>query len=196
MTLTRPSCPICSRRSFVKTGAFAGMALSLGSGASAFQLPDVPTTANGGTDPYPIPWLDKNGSHNQPAGPKPRAVTHLSFQGSRRPLQHFHRHGHGQSGESDRVRQSDHRLRRDAGRVLGRARNPAGNLHAHMTDVVPGTSGPRQPDSRPSPSHRAFRTLLGRAGTGGRPDYQFGCKHVHARNEGCACRRSATLAGD
>ena len=25
-------------------------------------------TANGGTDPYPIPWLDKNGSHNQPAG--------------------------------------------------------------------------------------------------------------------------------
>jgi len=25
-------------------------------------------TANGGNDPYPIPWLDKNGSHNQPAG--------------------------------------------------------------------------------------------------------------------------------
>jgi hypothetical protein len=24
-------------------------------------------TANGGTEPYPIPWLDKNGSHNQPA---------------------------------------------------------------------------------------------------------------------------------
>jgi len=23
--------------------------------------------ANGSTDPYPIPWLDKNGSHNQPA---------------------------------------------------------------------------------------------------------------------------------
>ena len=22
------------------------------------------------TDPYPIPWLDKNGSHNQPAGPQ------------------------------------------------------------------------------------------------------------------------------
>ncbi|HTS12847.1 MAG TPA: hypothetical protein VMH00_12075 [Candidatus Limnocylindrales bacterium] len=26
-------------------------------------------TANGGTDPYPIPWLDKFGSHNQAAGP-------------------------------------------------------------------------------------------------------------------------------
>jgi len=25
--------------------------------------------ANGGTDPYPIPWLGKNGNHNQPAGP-------------------------------------------------------------------------------------------------------------------------------
>jgi len=27
-------------------------------------------TYNGSTDPYPIPWLDKNGSHNQPAGPQ------------------------------------------------------------------------------------------------------------------------------
>jgi hypothetical protein len=27
-----------------------------------------PITANGSTDPCPIPWLDKNGSHNQPAG--------------------------------------------------------------------------------------------------------------------------------
>jgi hypothetical protein len=27
-------------------------------------------TYNSGTDPYPIPWLDKNGSHNQPAGPQ------------------------------------------------------------------------------------------------------------------------------
>jgi len=25
--------------------------------------------SNGSTEPYPIPWLDKNGSHNQPAGP-------------------------------------------------------------------------------------------------------------------------------
>ncbi len=29
---------------------------------------DSPIPPNGGTDPYPIPWLDKNGSHNQPAG--------------------------------------------------------------------------------------------------------------------------------
>jgi len=36
-------------------------------------------TANGGTDPYPIPSLDKNGSHNQPAGPnlEPSHIYHF-----------------------------------------------------------------------------------------------------------------------
>ena len=36
-------------------------------------------TYNGDTDPYPIPWLDKNGSHNQPAGPQlePSHVYHF-----------------------------------------------------------------------------------------------------------------------
>jgi len=36
-------------------------------------------TANGGTDPCPIPWLDKNGSHNQPAGPslEPSHIYHF-----------------------------------------------------------------------------------------------------------------------
>ena len=28
-----------------------------------------PMTANGGTNPYPIPWLDKDGGHNRPAAP-------------------------------------------------------------------------------------------------------------------------------
>jgi hypothetical protein len=38
-----------------------------------------PGPANGGTDPYPIPWLDKNGSHNQPAGPnlEPSHIYHF-----------------------------------------------------------------------------------------------------------------------
>jgi hypothetical protein len=38
-----------------------------------------PMMANGGTDPYPIPWLDKNGSHNQPAGPnlEPSHIYHF-----------------------------------------------------------------------------------------------------------------------
>jgi len=38
-----------------------------------------PMTANGSSDPYPIPWLDKNGSHNQPAGPnlEPSHIYHF-----------------------------------------------------------------------------------------------------------------------
>ncbi len=46
----------------------AGAALTIGSGISASKSRDEQMTANGGADPYPIPWLDKNGSHNQPAG--------------------------------------------------------------------------------------------------------------------------------
>jgi len=79
MNCTKPFCQFRSRREFLKAGAFTGMALSLGSRISALQLPDGPTTANGGTDPYPIPWLDKNGSHNQPAGPdlEPSHIYHF-----------------------------------------------------------------------------------------------------------------------
>jgi len=64
------SCPICTRRSLLKSGAFLGAAFTMGSGIFALQSRAEETTANGGVDPYPIPWLDKNGSHNQPAGPK------------------------------------------------------------------------------------------------------------------------------
>ncbi|HVP43949.1 MAG TPA: hypothetical protein VMS96_10990 [Terriglobales bacterium] len=55
------------------------MALALAPEISALDSPDVPSTANGGTDPYPIPWLDKNGSHNQPAGPnlEPSHIFHF-----------------------------------------------------------------------------------------------------------------------
>lgn len=60
-------CPTCSRRDILKSSALALLPLALHS--TSFGLDDqAPTTANGGTDPYPIPWLDKNGSHNQPAG--------------------------------------------------------------------------------------------------------------------------------
>jgi hypothetical protein len=61
-----PSCPACTRRSLLKAGVLAALpfAAPLGVFAARQQL----STANGGSDPYPIPWLDKNGSHNQPAG--------------------------------------------------------------------------------------------------------------------------------
>jgi hypothetical protein len=54
-----------------------GTTVGLASGASLLLRPAAISqeqqklrTYNGDTDPYPIPWLDKNGSHNQPAGPQ------------------------------------------------------------------------------------------------------------------------------
>ena len=63
-----------TRRGFLTTtlSAAAAGAASLvlnRNGAAATPQSEL-RTYNGGTDPYPIPWLDKNGSHNQPAGPQ------------------------------------------------------------------------------------------------------------------------------
>ena len=62
-----------TRRRFLTTlsiasGASASFLLSRKSAAGDKPQSSKVTTYNGGTDPYPIPWLDKNGSHNQPAG--------------------------------------------------------------------------------------------------------------------------------
>ncbi len=67
------------RRDFLKVSgsASAGLAFPFVKGGAG----QAPMTANGGTEPYPIPWLDKNGSHNQPAGAnlEPSHIYH--FQG-------------------------------------------------------------------------------------------------------------------
>jgi len=72
--------PRYSRRDILKSSASALLPLAIPAASYALQ-DQQPTTANGGTDPYPIPWLDKNGSHNQPAGPnlEPSHIYH--FQG-------------------------------------------------------------------------------------------------------------------
>ena len=55
---------------------FLGTTVGLASGTSLLFRPAATSqeqklrTYNGDTEPYPIPWLDKNGSHNQPAGPQ------------------------------------------------------------------------------------------------------------------------------
>jgi len=72
-----------TRRRFLLSGASIA-------GASALHLPgrtaaaadmecNRPFVYDGSTDPYPIPWLDKNGSHNQPAGPglEPSHIYHF-----------------------------------------------------------------------------------------------------------------------
>jgi hypothetical protein len=67
-----------SRRAVLQTGAAALLPLAIPSPVAA-ATPPAPTTANGGAAPFPIPWLDKNGSHNQPAGPdlEPSHIYHF-----------------------------------------------------------------------------------------------------------------------
>lgn len=79
MSPTKARIAIHNRRYFLKSGALAGAALAIGPRAIASPPDDELKTANGGTEPYPIPWLDKNGSHNQPAGPnlEPSHIYHF-----------------------------------------------------------------------------------------------------------------------
>ncbi len=67
-----------SRREMLQAGTVSLLPLAM---SSAMGMPALrkPNFANGGTDPFPIPWLDKNGSHNQPAGPnlEPSHVYHF-----------------------------------------------------------------------------------------------------------------------
>ena len=67
-----------SRRGILKSSALALLPLAIPSANYAMHGQQA-GTANGSTDPYPIPWLDKNGSHNQPAGPnlEPSHIYHF-----------------------------------------------------------------------------------------------------------------------
>ncbi|MGD0657568.1 MAG: hypothetical protein ABSD38_05845 [Syntrophorhabdales bacterium] len=74
----------CTRRNFLFTlgiasAGAASLLLSHDGAADDNQPQPKLRTYNGGTDPYPIPWLDKNGSHNQPAGPhlEPSHIYHF-----------------------------------------------------------------------------------------------------------------------
>src|SRR5579864_8712665 len=67
-----------SRREMLESGAPVILALATPAGSYARQT-GSPILPNGGSGPYPIPWLDKNGSHNQPAGPnaEPSHIYHF-----------------------------------------------------------------------------------------------------------------------
>ena len=69
---------LLSRRNILRSLPIASMAC-MRNDASAQQTPQGSMTANGGSEPYPIPWLDRNGSHNQPAGPnlEPSHIYHF-----------------------------------------------------------------------------------------------------------------------
>ena len=64
-----------------------------------------------------------------------------------------------------------------------------------MTDALPGTVGPREPDSRFSSAHCAFWSLLGRPGSGAESDHRSGWKYFYAGNAECRGGRSAAMAG-
>ena len=70
-----------TRRTILQSGAGAV------GGAAGLMVPGAALAASeankilpdGGAGPFPIPWLDKNGSHNQPAGPnlEPSHIYHF-----------------------------------------------------------------------------------------------------------------------
>ena len=62
-----------NRRNFLLSGASLAAASGLHLPDQAFATADPEGKSafmyDGSSYPFPIPWLDKNGSHNQPAGP-------------------------------------------------------------------------------------------------------------------------------
>lgn len=84
------ACPHCgrTRREFLSALAVAGAGAFLLPGTASGEVSD-PTAQvpqlNGSTEPFPIPWLDKNGSHNQSPGPgmDPSNIFHFKGQVAR-----------------------------------------------------------------------------------------------------------------
>jgi hypothetical protein len=72
-----------SRRGFLLSGAsltaVSGLQVLGPAIAAADPVGKEPFTYDGSTYPCPIPWLDKNGSHNQSAGPnlEPSHIYHF-----------------------------------------------------------------------------------------------------------------------
>ena len=85
MKVTDDDRSCCTRRGFLSNtlsiaSATTAAVLLPGDIAAGKNAPQSKLrTYNGSTDPYPIPWLDKNGSHNQPAGPtlEPSHIYHF-----------------------------------------------------------------------------------------------------------------------
>jgi|SRR5580704_6147466 hypothetical protein len=61
-------------------------------------IPQNHAPANGGPCPYPIPWLDKNGNHNQAAGPNVELSSIYHFKGQLARCSGFHGMGTDNAG--------------------------------------------------------------------------------------------------
>jgi len=99
-----------NRRRWLKLGLLSAAATSL-SGAilhaqsepqtCAPSIPQNREPSNGGACPYPIPWLDKNGNHNQPAMPSVELSSIYHFKGKLARCNGFH--GMGTDNKGNRL---------------------------------------------------------------------------------------------
>jgi hypothetical protein len=64
----------------------------------ASPIPQNHQPSNGGVCPYPIPWLDKNGNHNQPAVPNVELSSIYHFKGKLARCNGFHGTGTDNTG--------------------------------------------------------------------------------------------------
>ena len=64
-------------------------------------IPSDHAPSNGGACPYPIPWLDKNGNHNQPAMPNVELSNIYHFKGNLARCSGFH--GMGTDDQGNRL---------------------------------------------------------------------------------------------
>jgi hypothetical protein len=97
-----------SRRRMLRIGAVSLAAAPISVrllGAQAQSCaPTIPldrSPSNGGPCPYPIPWLDKNGNHNQPAAPNVELSSIYHFKGQLGRCSGFH--GMGTDNKGNRL---------------------------------------------------------------------------------------------
>ena len=97
-----------SRRRMLRLGAVTLAAAPISdtllraqSQSCAPAIPVDHSPSNGGTCPYPIPWLDKNGNHNQPAAPSVELSSIYHFKGQLGRCSGFH--GMGTDNKGNRL---------------------------------------------------------------------------------------------
>ena len=110
MALDRVRCLQLNRRRWLELGVTsaltAGLPGTLLRAQSAPQAcaPPIPQNhepSNGGACPYPIPWLDKNGNHNQAAMPNVELSSIYHFKGKLGRCNGFH--GMGTDNKGNRL---------------------------------------------------------------------------------------------
>lgn len=69
------------RSALIATLGAAPLLLNRSRSMAQKSFQTVTATIDGGTDPFPIPWLDKNGSHNQMPGPEVDPCSIYHFKG-------------------------------------------------------------------------------------------------------------------